>query len=127
MTEVFSGDAIADHHITPQYRKRRLYIPLRTLNVVTTMLGGGGVRAFLISLEPRKPLFHYFRRRISYFCSDRTVWKAKLHSTDADGVLTPPLKRGVMRVQEMYSPWKASAETSPTATGKADHETRPSK
>jgi hypothetical protein len=53
--------------------------------------------------------------------------QAKLYSTDADSVLTPPFKRGVMRVQEMYSPGKASAETSPTATGKADRETRPSK
>ena len=36
------------------------------------MLGGGGVRAvLLISLEPRKPLFHWFAGRISYFCSDR--------------------------------------------------------
>ena len=34
--------------------------------------------------------------------------------TDADGVPTPPFKRGVMRVQEIYSPGKASAETSPT-------------
>src|SRR2546423_4036751 len=84
MTEVSSGDTIANHHTTLQHRERRLHIPLRTLNVVTTMLGGGAVRAILISLEPRKPLFHYFRRRISYFCSDRTIWKAKLHSTDAD-------------------------------------------
>jgi hypothetical protein len=31
-----------------------------------------------------------------------------LHSTDADGVPTPLFKRGVVRVQEMYSPGKAS-------------------
>jgi hypothetical protein len=46
---------------------------------------------------------------------------------DRDGVPTPPFKRGVVRVQEIYSPGKASAETSPTATGKADRKTRPSK
>ena len=72
--------------------------PLRTLNVVTTMPGGGEVRVILIRLELRKPLFHLIRRRISYFCSDRTIWKAKLHSTDADGVPTPPLKRDVVRI-----------------------------
>ena len=56
---------------------------------------------------------------MGYFCSDRTVWEAKLHSTDVEGVPTPPLKRGVVRVQEVYSPGKTSAETLPTATGEA--------
>jgi hypothetical protein len=108
MTEVSSGGAIAGHHATPeQHRAGTAY--LRSLTVVIAILGGGGVRAVLI------------RRRMGYFCSDRTVRKVKLHSTD--GVPTPPFKRGVVRVQEMYSPGK----TSPTATGEADRETRPSK
>src|SRR5437868_6385032 len=42
------------------------------------------------------------RQRISYFRSDQTAWKANLYSTDADGVPTPPSKRGVVRVQETY-------------------------
>ena len=73
MTEVSSGGAIADHHATPQqHRAGTAY--LRSLTVVMTMPGGkgggGGVRAVLI------------RCRMGYFCSDWTVWKAKLHSTD---------------------------------------------
>ena len=87
MTEVFSGDAIADHHITPQYRKRRLYIPLRTLNVVTTMLGGGGVRACLVD-QPRttqRPSVSIdSAEELAISAATGTVWKAKLHSTDAD-------------------------------------------
>src|SRR2546423_11067272 len=64
------------------------------------MLGGGEVRAILIrTTQASVPLI---RRRISSFRSDRTIWKAKLHSTDADDVPTPPSKRGVVRVQEMY-------------------------
>jgi hypothetical protein len=71
MTEVSSGGAIADHHATlQQHRAGTAY--LRSLTVVMTMPGGkgGGFRAVLI------------RCRMGYFCSDWTVWKAKLHSTD---------------------------------------------
>jgi len=42
--------------------------------------------------------------------------QVKLHSTDADGVPTPPFKRGVVRVQEMYSPRKASNSGDITVT-----------
>ena len=47
---------------------------------------------------------------MGYFCSNRTVWEAKLHSTDVDGVPTPPFKRGVVRVQEVYSPEPSSVD-----------------
>lgn len=103
----------------------RSHIPLRTLTMVTAMLGGG-VRALLIRVESRKPSVLLICRRISY--SDQTVWKAKLHSTDVDGVPTPPFKCGIVIVQEMYSPGRhPAAKTPPTATGKGGGETRPSK
>jgi hypothetical protein len=103
MTEVSSNDTIADHHAATQ-RTEVAY--LWTLNVVTTMPGGGGVRALLIRLKPRKPLS--IRRRIDYFCSDRTIREAKLYSTNADGIPTPPFKRGVVGIQEICSPGETS-------------------
>ena len=45
MTEVSSGDAIADHHATPQYSAGTAY--LRTLNVVMMTPGEGGGSNYL--------------------------------------------------------------------------------
>ena len=36
------------------------------------------------------------RGRVGYFCTDRTTWGTRLHSTEAYGVLTSQVKRGVV-------------------------------
>ena len=58
---------------------------------MTEVSSNGAIADHRDMLEPRKPLL--IRRRIGYFCSDRTVEEAKLYSTNADGVPTPPFKR----------------------------------
>jgi hypothetical protein len=88
MTEMPSDGAIADHRATPQYRAGAAYF--RTPNVVMTMSRGVEVRATLIRSEPHEPLL----TKLSY--SDRTLWEAKLHSTDAGDVTTPQFKRGAV-------------------------------
>jgi hypothetical protein len=65
------------------------------------------------------------RRRMGYFCSDRTVWEAKLHSTDLDGVPTPPFKRGVVSTGGVLSREDISGDV--TDSDRRSRETRLSK
>jgi hypothetical protein len=36
------------------------------------------------------------RGRVGYFCTDRIIWGTRLYSTEAYGVLTSQVKRGVV-------------------------------
>jgi hypothetical protein len=57
---------------------------------MTEVSSNGAIADHRDILKLRKPLL--IRRRIGYFCYDRTVEEVMLYSTNADGVSTPPFK-----------------------------------
>jgi len=73
-----------------------------------------------LSSEPRQASAVSIRRRTRLFCTDRATWEIKLHSTAADGVPSPQIKRGVVKLyqavtEELLS--RESLQTAKTMTG----------
>ena len=52
----------------------------------------------MVGLRAQARLYRIDSQKDRLFCTDRATWETKLHSTAADGVPPPQVKRGVVEL-----------------------------